>query len=127
MEMLLIFLLGVGVGFVGHMAWLAWRIAQAMREIPELAKLVEAMSDTDKGSEDKTEAAASQVRLRLEHNGGVYYAFTEETDTFVGQGSTLDELQQRINQRYPGQDARVVGGDEAALSWLREQLAQQPK
>jgi hypothetical protein len=59
-------------------------------------KLLEAAEEAEENNPDKPE------RMRLERHGEVIYAFTTETDTFIAQGSTLEELDAAIQKRFPG-------------------------
>ena len=118
MELFLIFALGVGVGVIGHAALLAYRVRQMIQAMPELRRILE---DDD----TETPAADTRLRLRLERHDDVYYTYRVDDGTFVAQGPDLTQLQQRIAQRFPGQQAVVTEGDADVLEWLRQQTKAQ--
>jgi hypothetical protein len=41
------------------------------------------------------------VRVSIEKHGEVYYIFEKETDRFVAQGKTADEIKEIMQQRFP--------------------------
>jgi len=120
MELFLVFALGVIAGVVGHATLLALRIRRLLREIPELAAIMKGEAD-----EEKAPAADTRLRLRLERHNDVLYTFRVDDGTFVAQGADLAQLQQHLEQRYPGQAAVVTEGDADVLEWLKTQTKAQ--
>lgn len=78
------------VGFVG--GWNA-REAYAVRRVNELLEQIE---------EQEEETTETSERIRLELHGDVIYAYTVENDTFIAQGSTIEELDTAVQARFPG-------------------------
>lgn len=117
MELFLIFALGVIAGVVGHATLLVLRIRRLLRDVPELKRLLEGETDND----TTPTAADSRLRLRLERHNDVLYTFRVDDGTFVAQGADLAQLQQHLEQRYPGQAAVVTEGDADVLEWLKTQ------
>jgi hypothetical protein len=87
------FLILAGALVVGFIAGWNGRERHAMNTIHKLLEEAEAVEE---------ESADKPERMRLERHGEVIYAFTDETDTFIAQGSTLEELDDAIQKRFPG-------------------------
>lgn len=86
---LAIILIGAGIS-IGW--WLREQHAiRKVHEFLEQAELAEAENEED-----------PRTKMRLEMHGDVIYAYTEETDEFLAQGSDLFELDTAIQKRYPG-------------------------
>ncbi len=87
------FLILLGALVVGFLAGWTGRERHAMNTIH---KILEEAEQSESDAEDAPE------RIRLERHGEVIYAFTVENDTFIAQGSTLEELDDAIQKRFPG-------------------------
>ncbi len=64
---------------------------------------------------DRAEPNSEVVEIKIEQIGGSLYAYTADTDSFLAQGSTAEDLVKGILQRLPV-GARVIcsreqGGD----------------
>lgn len=62
------------------------------------------------------------IPCRVEQHDGVFFVYNNDTNEFMAQGSTLDELRERIKARWKDQRVSVVAGDEAVLEQLKAQL-----
>ena len=87
MEFIILFI-AVVIGFV--IGWEA-RERHAMRVVESILQ----------EAEEQAKEEPSAERMRLERHSGVIYAYTTE-DEFIGQGSSLDELDTAIQKRFPG-------------------------
>lgn len=96
MEFLILF----GALFIG--IFLGWELREqyAMRTVKRL--LEENMLQVHE--EEETE---ERTKMRLEKHGVVIYAFEEETDTFIAQGTDLFDLDKAIQTRFPGKKFSV--------------------
>lgn len=62
------------------------------------------------------------IPCRVEQHDGVFFVYNNETNEFMAQGSTLNELRERIKDRWKDQRVSVVAGDQAVLEQLKAQL-----
>jgi hypothetical protein len=51
--------------------------------------------------EDLKQVAEDLIQIKIEHHSGVYYVFNKETDEFMAQASTRNELEDALAKRYP--------------------------
>jgi hypothetical protein len=81
------FIIGIVCVFIG------WKLreAYAVRQISRIMKLSE---------EHQSEVPNKQL-LKLEKHSAVIYAFDSETDQFLGQGESLEDLVQLLVERFP--------------------------
>lgn len=91
MEFLILF----GATLIG--VFLGWELREqyAMRTVKRL--LEENMLQIRE--EEETE---ERTKMRLEKHGAGIYAFEEETDNFIAQGTDLFDLDKAIQARFPG-------------------------
>lgn len=59
------------------------------------------------------------ILARVEEHQGVFYVYNVRDDSFMAQGVSIDELRERIEQRWPQADVSVTEGDQAVLERLR--------
>ncbi len=91
------FLILLGALVVGFIAGWNGRERHAMNTIHKILE----------EAEEAEESAEQPERMRLERHGEVIYAFTVENDTFIAQGTTLEELDSAIQKRFPGKKFRI--------------------
>lgn len=86
-------IIGVAIG---------WQLRElhAMRQVHKLLASHELQIHRDEQDVDRT-------KMRLEQHGEAIYAFEEETDTFIAQGKTLEDLDTAIQVRFPGKKFSV--------------------
>ncbi len=51
--------------------------------------------------EDVAEAAKDLINIKIELHSGQYYVFNKETDEFMAQAPTRNELEDALAKRYP--------------------------
>jgi hypothetical protein len=49
-----------------------------------------------------TEHKKSLIPIKIERHSGVFYVFNNDTDDFMGQGATKEELEEVLASRFPG-------------------------
>lgn len=91
-----VFVLGTVLGFIVHQLWVYFVVWKTMRELREGAhqELAQVLEQLDEVSE-------RFVPCRLEHENGVFYLYRQDTNEFVAQGRTPQELGEAADQRYP--------------------------
>jgi hypothetical protein len=89
MEFLILF----GALFVGVLLGWELRERHAMRIVNQLLEEME---------EQEPEATEERTKMRIEKHGEGIYAFEEETDNFIAQGTDLFDLDKAIQARFPG-------------------------
>ena len=70
------------------------------------------------------EAESNLVGLDIELDKGVYFCYNNTDKQFVCQGSTIDEIKQSFQQRFPGKTAYLAGGDPAVVEQFKTELLQ---
>jgi hypothetical protein len=103
-------LMGIGIGFIvlGLYIWILYqrikgRVDQMVREVIE-------------------EAEADLVGLDIELDKGVYFCYNHTDKQFVCQGTTVAEIKQSFQDRFPGKTAYLAGGDPAVVANFKTEL-----
>jgi len=80
--------------FYAFLGWLTIRI---------LHKYLERQNQEMKGRlpELKEKIKKNIVPVTIEKHGDIYYAFERETNTFVAQGRTANEIREAMQKRFP--------------------------
>lgn len=81
--------------FYALLTWLILRIIQGYLE----RKNQELQADIDL---IKNKIKSQIMIVNIEKHGDCYYLFDKETDTFVAQGKTVEEIKDAMQKRYPG-------------------------
>ena len=105
------FIVGMVVGFILGIAlmflWLWHRIKNIIAKIE--GQVSDAVEDHFLG-------------VNVEKHDDVYRFYNEKTGQFIFQTTTLEGLSKEFNTKYPTKTVFVAGGDEAAVSELKEAL-----
>jgi hypothetical protein len=107
-------LTGIGIGVavvlavVALYAWMVWRSIKS-----RVDKLIE---------EVLAEAEANMVGLDIEVDKNMYFCYNNEDKTFVCQGTTVDEIKQAFQARYPDKIAYLAGGDPDVVEYFKTEL-----
>lgn len=102
---------------VGIVAWLLklW--------IARLHDLLEKVLSPESGSSNSDSTVNGKIiPLKIEVDNNQFLCYNMLTQQFVCQGSNVQEIIERFQQRFPGFNATLDSGDEQALSTLRQQL-----
>lgn len=97
------FVFGVWVGFISAMLITYYMIRSARQR-------AEAMLDNFE--QTLQEYKETQIRVRIEKHGDVFYVYDTDGDRFVAQGRNAKEVLDRIPQH---QTMRIVSGDAAVV------------
>lgn len=81
------------ITFVGIV--IGWRLRERHAECV-VRKMIE---HADKELAKKVEENTIKAKLEIHH--GHYYLFNEETDAFLGQGETTEELSAMLREKFP--------------------------
>jgi len=68
------------------------------------------------------EAAKTLIGLEIELDKGVYFCYNSEDKQFVCQGTTVADIRQAFQDRFPGKTAYLAGGDPAVVAQFRTEL-----
>lgn len=97
MELILFSAIGFALGYVMG-GWQAIRTFSSI--LTKLGVTNEQLLKLNESSEQTTEED-HVVRIKIEEINGSLYAYTADTDTFLAQGSTAEDLVKGILQRLP--------------------------
>jgi len=100
--------IGTGVGMIVLYAYYLYR---------NLKNRVDCMIE-----EVINEAAADLVGLDIEVDNGMYFCYNNEDKQFVCQGSTVAEIKQAFQERFPGKTAYLSGGNPEVVSKFKTEL-----
>lgn len=97
----------LGLALVGLYVWVLWR---------RLKNRIDSLID-----EVIKEAEASMVGLHIEVDKGTYFCYNSDKQ-FVCQGTTVEEIKQAFQARYPDKTAYLAGGDPEVVEHFKTEL-----
>ena len=105
-------LMGIGIGIVmlGIYVWILYQ-----RIKTRIDRMIQEVVD---------EAAETLVGLNIELDRGVYFCYNSEDKQFVCQGTTVSEIRQAFQDRFPGKTAYLASGDPAVVEQFRAELTE---
>lgn len=112
--MLLGMIVGIGLGI--GLLYVFLRIAARML----INRLTSNIEDLEQALEKHREE--SSIPCRVELHNEVFFVYNNETNEFMAQGSTLDELRERIRARWADRKVSVVAGEDSVLERLKAQI-----
>ena len=62
------------------------------------------------------------IQARVELHNNEFFVYNNDTNEFMAQGAPLQDLRERIRNRWSAYRVSVVAGDENVLAQLKEQL-----
>lgn len=98
----------IGFGIVGFYVWILYR---------RIKSRVDSMIQ-----DIINKAEADLVGLDIEVDNGVYFCYNNEDKQFVCQGSTVAEIRQAFQARFPGKTAYLAGGDPRVVAEFKTEL-----
>ena len=103
-------LMGLGIGCIALTVYM-WILYQRIKSRVDrmIAEVIE-----------KTEA--NLVGLDIEVDNGVYFCYNNEDKQFVCQGTTVAEIRQAFQARFPDKTAYLAGGDPRVVAELKTEL-----
>jgi hypothetical protein len=105
-------LMGIGIGFV-MLGIYVWVLYQRIKT--RIDRMIQ---------EVVNEAAETLVGLNIELDRGVYFCYNSEDKQFVCQGTTVSEIRQAFQDRFPGKTAYLAGGDPTVVAQFRTELTE---
>lgn len=109
-EIIATVLIGIGIG-VGMVILYAWYLYQDLKS--RIDRMI---------AEVIQEAEADLIGLNIEVDKGVYFCYNNEDKQFVCQGTTVSEIRQAFQDRFPGKTAYLAGGDPTVVEQFRAEL-----
>lgn len=106
MDLLLGIVIGMIVAVILVYIWLQMTIRRATQNIDNLLHVIERLQQ-------------NVFQARVEEENGVFYVYNTEDQSFMAQGTTVDELRERIEQRWKDAQVFITQGDQAVLQRLR--------
>lgn len=103
-------LMGLGIGFIALTVYL-WILYQRIKS--RVDRMIE---------EIISEAEENLVGLDIEVDNGVYFCYNNEDKQFVCQGTTVAEIRQAFQARFPDKTAYLAGGDPRVVAELKTEL-----
>lgn len=95
--------------------WMGWNSREKHAE-----KQVNKLFDRAEEELQKLEKQADKntIVVKIEKHGDIFYLFNEETDEFIAQGKSMDEIREFVQRKYLGKKTIMVPReylDEAGL------------
>ena len=113
-EMIIGIAIGMAIGLVAAYFLLQVFVGWMLRRSEErLEMLVRAMETV----------AANQIAARVEEENGIFYVYNAKDGSFLAQGTTLTELREHIESRWPDATVSVTEGDIAVLERLKATIS----
>lgn len=116
-EFILDFLIGVVFFIIAY--WLGWqghkiRLARRMAEDPEsMIAVLQMIAELNRHIPDDAEIDGAPVLVRTELVNGVVYAYTDDTNQFLGQGESADLVLEAAKKRFPGKSFWLVKNEQS--------------
>jgi hypothetical protein len=105
-------LMGIGIGFV-VLGIYVWVLYQKIKN--RVDRMIQEVVD---------EAAETLIGIEVELDKGVYFCYNSEDKQFVCQGTTVSEIRQAFQDRFPGKTAYLAGGDPTVVAQFRTELTE---
>ena len=105
-------LMGIGIGFV-VLGIYVWVLYQKIKN--RVDRMIQEVVD---------EAAETLIGIEVELDKGVYFCYNSEDKQFVCQGTTVSEILQAFQDRFPGKTAYLAGGDPTVVAQFRTELTE---
>lgn len=99
------------LGMVSSMLILRWAMRRAIDRIVGKIDQELAATEIDTGP-----------KLRVELDQNTYFTYNTTNNQFVCQGSSVQQLRERLSEMFPGQAATIVQGDPAVLAAMQQEL-----
>lgn len=96
------FLVGILLGVCIGQAWMTWSMMVSARKLEQ----------TIRDLSDSVPETSHTVYCMIEQHGEQYYLFDQETNQFLTQGRTVEELLSKVPKDL---NIRIVGGDQDVI------------
>lgn len=94
--------------WLGILSYLIFRNLLDMLKMYLLKRLIARVVD-----DIKTEQG--EILLRLEKHGDIYYCYRKDTDEFIAQAATVEEIGDLFKKKYPHNDGRILREDTSGI------------
>lgn len=101
------------LGMATSMLILRWVMRRAIDRIVSKIDQELAEADTDTGP-----------KLRVELDQNIYFTYNASNNQFVCQGTSVQQLRERLSEMFPGQTATIIEGDPSVLAAMQQELEQ---
>lgn len=88
---------------VAFLLWISgiiigWRA----REVHAMKQVQKYMEEIDDESEESPTVSETQIRIKIEKDDNGFFVYDLETNEFMAQGTTRNQVEQALAKRYPG-------------------------
>ena len=101
--------IGIGFGMIAIYVWFFLYLPIKSRVDRIIAQVV-------------AEAEADLIGLDIELDRGVYFCYNSKDQQFVCQGTTVSEIREGFQKRFPEKTAYLAGGDPAMVEQFKTEL-----
>jgi hypothetical protein len=84
--------------------------------------IVRLVGEIDRELSAKSTEADTGPKLKVELDQNTYFTYNIANNQFVCQGSSVQQLRERLSEMFPGQTATIVEGDPAVLAVIQQEL-----
>ena len=70
---------------------------------------------------EELKAQEDEIFLKLEKHGDMIYCYRKDTDEFIGQAKSLEEIADLYKKKYPNNNARILKEDAAGIENIKWQ------
>ena len=98
---------GIGISYVFYRLLIIW----TLRQIANIDEVLQTIKETH---------VAKLIPARVEEHNGIFYVYNAEDDTFLVQGSNLQELKDKLEKSYQDKKIVVTEGEESVLTRLKD-------
>lgn len=110
MDIVVILLVGIGTG-IGMLGLYIWILFQRIKgQVDDMVNQI------------IQEAEADLIGIDIEVDQGRYFCYNNEDKQFVCQGTTVAEIKQAFQDRFPGKTAYLAGGDPDVVAKFKTEL-----
>jgi hypothetical protein len=106
--------------FVG--AAVGWLVATIILRLAIKHALEEIEREWGEATPQTSEPTAQIIPARVEFIQDTYYLFREDTNAFLAQGTTPQELREHIQKRFRKATVDICAGDEAVRVQLQQKV-----
>lgn len=99
------------LGMITSMLILRWAMRRAIDRIVGKIDQELAATEIDAGP-----------KLKVELDQNIYFTYNTANNQFVCQGSSVQQLRERLSEMFPGQTATIVEGDPVVLAAMQQEL-----
>ena len=101
--------IGIGFGMIAIYVWFFLYLPIKSRVDSMIKQVVE-------------QARVGLVGLDIEVDNGIYFCYNSEDKQFVCQGTTVFEIREGFQKRFPEKTAYLAGGDPAVVEQFKTEL-----